>query len=79
MHKNVRPRSRSDHVTWPVALDPDMAIWNEFKNQYWPADYVADRTGRIRYTHFGEGDYADTENVIRTLLGVPCNRAAPAT
>jgi hypothetical protein len=45
--------------------------WNAFDNQYWPADYVADRRGNIRYTHFGEGDYTNTEDVIRTLLGVP--------
>ena len=48
-----------------------MAIWNDFENQYWPADYIADRTENIRYTHCGEGDYTDTENVIRQLLGVP--------
>jgi hypothetical protein len=56
---------------WPVALDDNMKIWKAFGNQYWPADYVADRTGRLRYTHFGEGDYTNTENVLRTLLGVP--------
>jgi hypothetical protein len=48
-----------------------MTIWNEFNNQYWPADYVADRTGHLRYSHFGEGDYDNTENVLRSLLGVP--------
>ena len=53
-----------------------MTIWNAFENQYWPADYVADRTGHLRYTHFGEGDYDDTENVLRTLLGVPAVVAA---
>jgi len=70
VHSNVEAAVRRDDVTWPVALDDDMTIWNEFKNQYWPADYIADRSGHIRYTHFGEGDYTDTENVIRTLLGV---------
>ena len=56
-------------------------IWNAFENQYWPADYVADRQGNIRYTHFGEGDYDNTENVIRKLLGVPAAspRAAGVT
>jgi hypothetical protein len=53
-----------------VALDDDMKIWNEFNNLYWPADYVADRSGHLRYSHFGEGDYENTENVLRALLGV---------
>jgi thiol-disulfide isomerase/thioredoxin len=70
VHSNVEAAVKRDDVTWPVALDDDMTIWNEFKNQYWPADYVADQSGHIRYTHFGEGDYTDTENVIRKLLGV---------
>jgi thiol-disulfide isomerase/thioredoxin len=73
VHKNVEAAVKRDDVTWPVALDDDMTIWNEFKNQYWPADYIADQQGHIRYTHFGEGDYADTENVIRQLLGVAKN------
>ncbi len=57
-------------VTWPVALDDDHTIWDAFANKYWPADYVADRTGHLRYSHFGEGDYTNTENVLRALLGV---------
>ena len=59
VHKNVEAAVKRDDVTWPVALDDDMTIWNEFKNQYWPADYIADRNGHIRYTHFGEGDYTE--------------------
>jgi len=70
---NVVGATKRLDVTWPVALDPDMTIWDAFRNQYWPADYIADRQGQIRYTHFGEGDYADTENVLRTLLGVPAS------
>lgn len=73
VHANVESAVKRLDVTWPVALDDDMTIWNAFKNQYWPADYVADRTGHLRYTHFGEGDYANTENVLRTLLGVPAS------
>ena len=53
-------------VTWPVALDDDMAIWGAFTNRYWPAKWITDRQGRIRYFHAGEGNYAETENVIRT-------------
>jgi thiol-disulfide isomerase/thioredoxin len=67
---NVRGATKRLNVTWPVALDPDMTIWTEFQNQYWPADYVADRAGHVRYSHFGEGDYTNTENVLRKLLGV---------
>jgi thiol-disulfide isomerase/thioredoxin len=68
---NVEAAVKHLDVTWPVALDSKMTIWNEFNNLYWPADYVADRTGHLRYSHFGEGDYANTENVLRALLGVP--------
>ncbi len=73
VHSNVEGAVKRDDVTWPVALDDDMTTWNAFKNQYWPADYVADRTGHLRYSHFGEGDYANTENVLRSLLGVAAN------
>ncbi len=70
VHANVQGAVKRLDVTWPVALDDDMTIWTAFNNQYWPADYVADRNGDLRYTHFGEGDYNDTENVLRQLLGV---------
>jgi hypothetical protein len=61
-----------------VAFDDEMAIWNRFSNLYWPAKYVADRQGRIRYFHPGEGRYAETEDVLRTLLGVdPSSPRAP--
>jgi thiol-disulfide isomerase/thioredoxin len=81
VHSNVEAAVKRDHVTWPVALDDNMSIWNAFGNQYWPADYVADRQGNIRYTHFGEGDYTDTENVLRRLLDIPAAspRAEPVT
>jgi hypothetical protein len=48
-----------------------MAIWNAFHNQYWPAKYLADRDGDVRYVHFGEGGYDEAENAIRVLLGLP--------
>ena len=73
VHKNVEAAVKRDDVTWPVALDDDMTIWNKFHNNSWPADYIADQSGHIRYTHIGEGDYTDTENVIRKLLGVAAN------
>jgi thiol-disulfide isomerase/thioredoxin len=71
VHSNVEGAVKRLDVTWPVALDDDMTIWNELANQYWPADYVADRAGHLRYHHFGEGDYVNTENVLRSLLNVP--------
>ncbi|HTD11117.1 MAG TPA: cytochrome c biogenesis protein DipZ [Steroidobacteraceae bacterium] len=55
-------------ITYPVALDNDYAIWKAFDNQYWPAHYFIDAQGRIRGHHFGEGDYADSEQLIRRLL-----------
>jgi hypothetical protein len=51
-----------------VALDDDYAIWKGFNNQYWPADYFIDAQGRIRHHSFGEGGYAEGEDVIRRLL-----------
>ena len=74
-HDNVRDAVDRLKVDYPVALDDDMAIWNEFSNQYWPAKYIADRTGHVRYVHFGEGSYGETEAVIRKLLGV--SKSAP--
>ena len=55
-------------VTYPVAIDSDHRIWQAFNNEYWPADYFIDGKGRIRYHHFGEGDYAESEHVIQELL-----------
>jgi cytochrome c biogenesis protein CcdA/thiol-disulfide isomerase/thioredoxin len=56
-------------IEYPVALDNDYGTWNAFKNQYWPAKYLIDRRGHLRYYHFGEGDYDTTESRIRNLLG----------
>jgi thiol-disulfide isomerase/thioredoxin len=72
-HKNVQAAAKRLDVTWPIALDDDMTIWNAFENNAWPADYFADRRGRIRFTHVGEGDYTEGENVIRELLGIPAS------
>jgi thiol-disulfide isomerase/thioredoxin len=69
-HGNVEAAVARLKITWPVALDDDMAIWRAFENRYWPAKWITDRTGRIRYFHAGEGNYTETENVIRSLLGL---------
>jgi thiol-disulfide isomerase/thioredoxin len=65
---NVRRAVRELGVTYPVALDNNYTIWRAFKNEYWPAHYFVDANGQIRYHHFGEGDYAESERVIQTLL-----------
>jgi cytochrome c biogenesis protein CcdA/thiol-disulfide isomerase/thioredoxin len=55
-------------ITYPVAIDNDYAIWKAFHNEYWPAHYFIDAQGHIRHHHFGEGDYAESEMIIQTLL-----------
>src|SRR4249919_3466449 len=65
---NVRRAVADLGVTYPVAIDNDYAIWRAFNNQYWPAHYFIDAQGRIRAHHFGEGDYAESERIIRQLL-----------
>jgi cytochrome c biogenesis protein CcdA/thiol-disulfide isomerase/thioredoxin len=64
------------HVTWPVALDNDYGTWSAYSNEYWPADYLVDKSGHVRAVHFGEGDYSGTEKDIRNLLGVTGAAAA---
>jgi cytochrome c biogenesis protein CcdA/thiol-disulfide isomerase/thioredoxin len=65
---NVRRAVSELKITYPVALDNDYAIWQAFNNQYWPAHYFIDATGRVRAHHFGEGNYDESEQIIRTLL-----------
>jgi cytochrome c biogenesis protein CcdA/thiol-disulfide isomerase/thioredoxin len=65
---NVRRAVSDLGVTYPVALDNNLAIWRAFNNQYWPAHYFIDAQGRIRHHHFGEGEYDRSEAVIRQLL-----------
>ena len=65
---NVRTAVKDQGVLFPVAFDPKYATWNAYSNIYWPAFYYVDKTGQIRYTHFGEGDYEGQEQVIRQLL-----------
>ena len=65
---NVEKAVRSFGIDYPVALDNDYGTWTAWGNRYWPAEYYVDRQGHVRYAHFGEGDYGETEKVIRTLL-----------
>ncbi len=65
---NVRQATVDNGIVWPVAQDNDFATWDAYNNRYWPAKYLIDRDGQVRYTHFGEGHYAETEGQIRELL-----------
>jgi thiol-disulfide isomerase/thioredoxin len=65
---NVRQAAKEMRVEYPIALDPDYAVWRAFDNHYWPAVYIADAEGRIRHHQFGEGGYAECERVIQQLL-----------
>jgi cytochrome c biogenesis protein CcdA/thiol-disulfide isomerase/thioredoxin len=57
-------------IRYPVAQDNDYQTWRAYNNRYWPAKYLIDQNGRIVYTHFGEGNYEETEAAIRSLLGL---------
>lgn len=56
-------------ITYPVAMDNDYRVWNAYGNQFWPAIYLIDRNGQVVYRHVGEGNYEQTEAVVRKLLG----------
>jgi hypothetical protein len=65
---NVRKATKDLGVTYPVAIDNNYSIWRAFNNNYWPAHYFIDAQGRVRFHHFGEGEYEKSEAVIRQLL-----------
>jgi len=65
---NVKNAVSDLKVAYPVPIDSSHSIWSAFHNEYWPADYFIDRRGRIRYHHFGEGEYEKSERVIQELL-----------
>jgi cytochrome c biogenesis protein CcdA/thiol-disulfide isomerase/thioredoxin len=75
---NVRKAVHDLGISYPVAMDNDYAIWRNFNNEYWPADYFVDATGHIRYHHFGEGNYEESEKWIRNLLKEANRRPLPA-
>ena len=66
---NVRTAVRKLGIEYPVALDNDFDTWTAYANQYWPAKFLIDRAGRVRFFHFGEGEYDETEAEIRRFLG----------
>jgi thiol-disulfide isomerase/thioredoxin len=65
---NVRPTLKTRGITYPVAIDNDYEIWRSFSNNYWPALYFFDAQGRLRHSHFGEGQYEHSEMIIQRLL-----------
>ena len=65
---NVSRAIKQYGIPYPVALDNNYKTWNAYNNQYWPAEYLIDATGKIRRTEFGEGNYPESEQAIRTLL-----------
>lgn len=65
---NVASGAKDLGITYPVALDPSYSTWTNYRNRYWPAKYLIDANGTVRHIKFGEGDYAQTESLIRQLL-----------
>jgi thiol-disulfide isomerase/thioredoxin len=65
---NVKNAVSDLKILFPVPIDSAHSIWQAFRNEYWPADYLIDAKGRIRYRHYGEGDYEKSERVIKALL-----------
>ncbi|MDX6449950.1 MAG: hypothetical protein QOD08_2413 [Gaiellaceae bacterium] len=75
---NVRSATKRYGVKYPVPLDNAYDTWNAYGNQYWPAEYLIDRSGHVRHAHFGEGEYTQTEALIRQLLAEKSSTALPA-
>ncbi len=74
---NVQAAIQRFGITYPVAQDNEFDTWSAYNNEYWPADYLVDATGHIRDTHFGEGDYTQTDSEIRGLLAEAGRAALP--
>lgn len=73
--ENVQKAVDEFGLTYPVVQDNDFKTWRAYGNRYWPAKYLIDKDGRIRYTHFGEGEYLETEEAITYLLGTQMKQA----
>ena len=67
-YDNVVEATQVNALDWTMAQDNDFVTWRRYSNRFWPAKYLIDKDGVVRYTHFGEGGYAETEDVIRELL-----------
>ena len=64
----VRAAAEENELGWLIVQDNEYSTWSYFNNRYWPAKYILDPQGKLRFRHFGEGKYAETEQVIRLLL-----------
>lgn len=81
LRENVEEAVEEFSIGWPVVQDNEFETWNAYHNRFWPAKYLIDKDGIVRYTHFGEGAYDETEAEIRNLLldagvnlsGIPIN------
>ena len=74
---NVTEAVKRFGIRYPVAMDDDMATWNAWNNQYWPAEYLIDQQGNVVAQHFGEGNYLGMENMIRGSLKLPALSSEP--
>ncbi|MFS8130618.1 MAG: cytochrome c biogenesis protein DipZ [Candidatus Dojkabacteria bacterium] len=74
--ENVETFVKDNQITYPVAQDNNFGTWTNYQNQYWPAEYFIDKNGNVVNTHFGEGEYDMSENVIRKLLGLDADANA---
>jgi thiol-disulfide isomerase/thioredoxin len=74
---NIRQAATAMEIAYPIAIDSDRKIWRAFNNEYWPALYLIDAQGHIRYHQFGEGEYARSEEVIQQLLTEAGNSNVP--
>ena len=66
---NVQAALKRHGITYPVAQDNDSKTWNAYRNQYWPAQYIVDQSGRIVFQHAGEGQYEEIDRTVARLLG----------
>ena len=67
-YDNVVEATQNEALAWTMAQDNDFVTWRRYNNRFWPAKYLIDKDGVVQYTHFGEGGYAETEDLIRELL-----------
>ena len=68
VYDNVVQATENEALVWPMAQDNEYVTWRRYSNRFWPAKYLIDKDGVVRFTHFGEGGYVETEDVIRGLL-----------
>ncbi|MGA2432984.1 MAG: cytochrome c biogenesis protein DipZ [Acidimicrobiales bacterium] len=78
---NVKSAAKNLGVNYPIAVDNNLATWTAYSNEYWPAEYLVDAKGVIRHVDYGEGNYGQTESLIRQLLVAanPTEKLPPPT